>query len=96
MQLQRVPQVSNSPDTYTLSLSQTLPPGTAAHVVMSSKAFLSSSCTMALSRSNSRPSALRLHRCPPFLSAAVLRHLQHTETPQSEAPAGKTVVQPHP
>ncbi len=39
---------------------------------MSSKAFLSSSCTMADSRSSSRPSDLRLHRWPPFLSAAVL------------------------
>ncbi len=39
---------------------------------MSSKAALSSSGHMALSRSISRPSASRRARWPPFLSAAVL------------------------
>lgn len=41
------------------------------HLPTSSKAALSSSGHMALSRSMRRPSDLRLHRCPPFLSAAV-------------------------
>ena len=39
---------------------------------MSSKLALSSSGHMADSRSMKRPSDRRLHRCPPFLSAAVL------------------------
>ncbi len=45
--------------------------GAAAHLEMSSKAGLSSSDTIADSRSSSRPSDLRLVRWPPFLSAAV-------------------------
>ena len=45
-----------------------------AHSVMSSNLLLSSSGHMADSRSISRPSALRLARCPPFLSDTSRSH----------------------